>query len=216
MAARVRKAKAEAKREAILAAALTLFGRYGYRRTSMEEIAREAGIAKGTVYLYFPTKEILFRALSQQTMDHVLAEAGRAASAGGPLGERLFGVLAAKYGYVHAIVHSSPHAGELIDSKNRLSAEVFAQGDRAYLRVVAGVLRAAVRQGELDPGRLAATPDGLASLLADAAHGVATGTERPPTPAALRRGLRALVDLVVHALGTSREARSRGESSPAS
>ena len=42
------------KREVILAAALTLFGRYGYRRTSIDDIAREAGVVKGTLYPITP------------------------------------------------------------------------------------------------------------------------------------------------------------------
>ena len=201
MPAAQRAPRAEAKREAILAASITLFGRYGYRRTSMEEIAREAGIAKGTVYLYFATKEALFRALSQQTLDRALADAGRAAAAPGTLVERLYGVLEAKYGYFHGVVHSSPHAGELIDSKNRLSADVFARGDRAYLRLLARLLAAAERSGALDLARLGASAESLAALLADAAHGIASGSERPPTAAALKRGLRTLVQLTVGALG---------------
>ena len=200
MPAAHRAPRAEAKREAILAASVTLFGRYGYRRTSMEEIAREAGIAKGTVYLYFPTKEALFRALSQQTLDRALADAGHAAAAPGTLIERLYGVLEAKYGYFHGVVHSSPHAGELIDSKNRLSADVFARGDRAYLRLLARLLTGAERSGELDLARLGASAESLAAFLADAAHGVASGSERPPTAAALKRGLRMLVQLAVRAL----------------
>lgn len=201
MPAAQRAPRAEAKREAILAASITLFGRYGYRRTSMEEIAREAGIAKGTVYLYFATKEALFRALSQQTLDRALADAGRAAAAPGTLVERLYGVLEAKYGYFHGVVHSSPHAGELIDSKNRLSADVFARGHRAYLRLLARLLAAAERSGALDLARLGASAESLAALLADAAHGIASGSERPPTAAALKRGLRTLVQLTVGALG---------------
>ena len=206
MPAAQRAPRAEAKREAILAASITLFGRYGYRRTSMEEIAREAGIAKGTVYLYFATKEALFRALSQQTLDRALADAGRVTEQGvllhpGTRVERLYSVLEAKYGYFHGVVHSSPHAGELIDSKNRLSADVFARGDRAYLRLLARLLAAAERSGALDLARLGASAESLAALLADAAHGIASGSERPPTAAALKRGLRTLVQLTVGALG---------------
>ena len=56
---------ADGKREAILGAALELFGRYGYRRTSVDDIARRAGVAKGTVYLYVENKEALFRTLAR-------------------------------------------------------------------------------------------------------------------------------------------------------
>jgi len=45
------------KRERILLAALTLMERYGFKKTTVDEIAREAQVAKGTVYLYFRDKE---------------------------------------------------------------------------------------------------------------------------------------------------------------
>jgi AcrR family transcriptional regulator len=47
----------ESRRAVILDAALRVFGQYGYRRTSMDDIAREAGIGKGTIYLSFASKE---------------------------------------------------------------------------------------------------------------------------------------------------------------
>src|SRR5436305_8234580 len=43
--------------EAILDAMDTLMARYGYRKTTMDDLAREAGISKRTIYLYFPSKE---------------------------------------------------------------------------------------------------------------------------------------------------------------
>ena len=50
-----------ARREEILAAAMRLFARQGYARTTTREIAQEAGISEGTIYRYFSSKqEILF------------------------------------------------------------------------------------------------------------------------------------------------------------
>jgi AcrR family transcriptional regulator len=46
----------EELRETILDAIERLLARYGYRKTTMEDLAREAGIGKGTTYLYFPSK----------------------------------------------------------------------------------------------------------------------------------------------------------------
>ncbi len=54
------------KRARILAAATGLFVAQGYRKTNIDEIARAAGIAKGTVYLYFATKaEVLIAAVAR-------------------------------------------------------------------------------------------------------------------------------------------------------
>ena len=51
------------RRERVLAAASALFARWGYDKTSVDDIARETGISKGAVYLEFPGKEELFRAV---------------------------------------------------------------------------------------------------------------------------------------------------------
>ena len=48
------------KRAMILAAAREFFERFGYRRTVIDNVVREAGVAKGTFYLYFESKEELF------------------------------------------------------------------------------------------------------------------------------------------------------------
>jgi AcrR family transcriptional regulator len=62
------------KQGRILAAARSLFLRYGVRRTSMDDVAREAGIAKGTVYLYFSSKDAVFAALAEEMSRDVLAQ----------------------------------------------------------------------------------------------------------------------------------------------
>jgi AcrR family transcriptional regulator len=51
------------KHDAILAAALRLITRFGLHNTPMSAVAREAGVAVGTVYLYFPSKEAMINAL---------------------------------------------------------------------------------------------------------------------------------------------------------
>jgi AcrR family transcriptional regulator len=59
-------------RARILRAATALFQRQGYRRTSIDEVARDAGVAKGTVYLYFRNKaELLIRAVAEEKRAYV-------------------------------------------------------------------------------------------------------------------------------------------------
>ncbi len=53
---------AEFRTAEILSAAAEVFGEKGFAKATVEDIAREAGIAKGTVYLYFSSKEELYRA----------------------------------------------------------------------------------------------------------------------------------------------------------
>ncbi len=53
----------EARAERILEAAAELIVRWGYKKTTVDDIARQAGVAKGTIYLHWKTREELFKAL---------------------------------------------------------------------------------------------------------------------------------------------------------
>jgi AcrR family transcriptional regulator len=53
----------EARPEEILDAAFAVFGENGYARTKLDEVAQRAGVSKGTLYLYFESKEALFQAM---------------------------------------------------------------------------------------------------------------------------------------------------------
>jgi AcrR family transcriptional regulator len=70
---RAKAMSAEQRTEAILAAAAEVFIEQGFDGARVEDVARRAGIAKGTVYLYFPGKEALFRALVRQVAAAPLA-----------------------------------------------------------------------------------------------------------------------------------------------
>ena len=52
-----------ARPDELVAAALAVFGERGFRATTLEEVAARAGVSKGTVYLYFASKDDLFRAV---------------------------------------------------------------------------------------------------------------------------------------------------------
>ena len=69
-----------ARRERVLAAALEVFGRYGFRKASMDEIARSADISRQGLYLHFANKDALFRAAVRQELDTALGDASRCLS----------------------------------------------------------------------------------------------------------------------------------------
>lgn len=62
-------APAEAKRHRILDAARRLLVRHGFQDLALDEVAREAGVAKGTLFLYFKSKEALFSSAFADLMD---------------------------------------------------------------------------------------------------------------------------------------------------
>ena len=63
-----RQRRKDARPSEIIEAAIQLFGERGFGAARLEDVAQRAGIAKGTVFVYFPTKEELFRAVVRETV----------------------------------------------------------------------------------------------------------------------------------------------------
>jgi AcrR family transcriptional regulator len=70
---RTRKPSGGGKRETILAAALQEFSSRGFAETRLDDVAKRAGVAKGTIYLYFSDKENLFQELIRAVLAPLIA-----------------------------------------------------------------------------------------------------------------------------------------------
>jgi AcrR family transcriptional regulator len=83
-------ASGDSRREALLEAAVGVFARYGFRKTSMDEVARAAGVSRQGLYLLFADKEELFRkALTYKLARQLSAAVIALSSTGDPLEARL-------------------------------------------------------------------------------------------------------------------------------
>ncbi|SEL17588.1 transcriptional regulator, TetR family [Roseateles sp. YR242] len=70
----VRQRRKEARPQELLDAALALFVEKGFAATRSEEVAVRAGVSKGTLYLYYPSKEELFKAVIRESLGSKIAE----------------------------------------------------------------------------------------------------------------------------------------------
>jgi AcrR family transcriptional regulator len=141
---------AEAKREAILRAAQDLLVKHGLRGTSMEAIARQARIAKPTLYAYFPDKIAIF----QMLVDTVIAEwrdnfVG-ALGGEGDIVQRVGAALTAKNKGTMRLINTSPHAAELYDAHDRVTGAQF----RRFDAEIAAALEAALAGAGVARARL--------------------------------------------------------------
>ena len=68
------KRRKEARPEELVAAALDVFVERGYEAATLADVARHAGVTKGTIYLYFESKEALFKAVVRETIVPVIAQ----------------------------------------------------------------------------------------------------------------------------------------------
>jgi AcrR family transcriptional regulator len=81
----IRETKKRETRRAIMQAAMTLFSEKGFDKTSIEELARTAGIGKGTVYGYFPTKSDILHAFCEDELESMRQELTENADKGVPI-----------------------------------------------------------------------------------------------------------------------------------
>jgi AcrR family transcriptional regulator len=181
------------KRARILAAAQRLFLLYGVKRTSIDDVALAADIAKGTVYLYYKSKNDLFAAVSERLCSEILVTARETLSTNRPLTERLVEVLDSYIGWLHRLTAQSPHIAELTESKEVLAASIYADFESQMEALIQTALKDARIAGK-----------GASEMFFAAAIGaLKTGdiAERP-----YRARLGALVDTLVLGLKAHRKA----------
>ena len=166
------------KREAILAAATTMFRRYGYKRTTMEDLAKETGVSRPSLYAHFANKDEVFRSLSAQLHENALTESRRILQADPDevaLEERLEGALAAKLCGVITFGDESPHGNEICDEANRLCGDIVTEASGRFLAMLTSSLRSANRRGEVHLGGSRPSPVHAAEILNLGAYGLVRG-----------------------------------------
>ena len=138
------------KRERILAAAERIFARHGFFAARVSEIAKEAGVADGTIYLYFKSKDDLLISLFENRMRQVNDELRRAI-AGCPPAEQLRAFIRA---YLQ-LVSDEPTAAEVLTIELRQSSKFMKEYDNPqfadFLRMLGGIIADGQARGELDP-----------------------------------------------------------------
>ena len=167
------------KRESILSAAQIQFSRYGFRRTSMADIAKETGVSRASLYGHFENKEEIFRCLSAQLHDRSLADAEShlkgEASIGLDLASRISAALLARLAPFLEVVAESAHGSEIYDENNRLCGDLVLASSERFLGMLTASLNAAVRAGEIDLKAAGLTAPATAELIQLAATGLKQG-----------------------------------------
>jgi len=146
-------------RSRILAAAQARFAAFGYRRTGVADIARQAGVVPGTLYRYFTNKEEIFREVVRELNEGWLARAREALSGPGTAVERLasLGRASVEFYREHSIIRSVFRKDDEIIFAP-LIEELHDQLMRQNVALMAEVIRDGIREGsfrDVDPERAA-------------------------------------------------------------
>jgi AcrR family transcriptional regulator len=157
------------RRGLVLAAALDTFARYGYQKTSMEDVARAAAISRPGLYLLFGSKQELFRAAVTQALDRSLAAVSEVlADTTRPLRDRLLDAFDRWTGrYIGAM---SREVNSIADEY----ADMLGPAVAEYPTRFAGLLSAALAQSRDTAARSAPVAQTLISTSIGIKHQVTT------------------------------------------
>jgi AcrR family transcriptional regulator len=138
-------ARREDVREAILDATNRLLARYGYRKMTMDDLAREVGIGKGTLYLYFKSKEEIALSHIDNIVERLKEKLLMIAREDAPAGERLREML------ITRVLFRFDSVQHYTESLNDLLAELRPQllaRRRSYFEEEAEVFAEVIEKGQ--------------------------------------------------------------------
>lgn len=205
-------------RDRILQAAMTVFRRHGFRRSSMEDAAEAAGLTRQALYHHFKSKEALFRAVIERVHDGALADgaaaAERAEAAGGTLDDVIVAQVAARLRTIIASLEGSPHVEELFSEHLLQARDLHQHYAVLHEAQVATTIGRIVRQERLTlvPGMTAAK---LARYVELAIHGTKSAyPSMLPAEAFLRDSEAMLRTLIAGAVAPSMQRKPSSSARP--
>ncbi len=151
----------DSRQAAILKSAWAAFATYGFRKTSMDDIARGAGMSRPALYQHYRNKEDIFRSLAARHYDEAARAVAAALAGDGAVAVQLAAALAAQGGALAEAMLSSPHGLELLDAGSTVAADIVAAGEARLRAIYADWLARAAAAGRMtlpaDPGAVADT-----------------------------------------------------------
>jgi AcrR family transcriptional regulator len=142
------------KTERIVQAAGERFRYYGIAKTTMQEIAQDAGVAVGTLYLYFKNKDDLVVACAADFVHRHRQEAAEVLSSNLAPDEKLRKYVLGRFRASEDIRAGSRHAVELTRAVLRLKPDRLREEGAMMWEVVAGILRQGVESGMFGVGSI--------------------------------------------------------------
>jgi AcrR family transcriptional regulator len=189
-----------AKANAIVLAGLRLFTQYGYRKTSIDDIAQSAQVAKRTVYLHFENKAAVFLAILEYLGDQVRQRCAAAELAGGTAVDRLTGLFDAYFGMGFELFSKSEHMPELEETFSKLARSRIGDLNTEYETRLAAFLRSLEKTGEIGGPPQGLKVEEIVSILIQAAEGAKHDAKVHGDRQALQQHLRKLATFAIAAM----------------
>ena len=185
-------AKHQAKRDAVYDAAPVVFAQYGFRRTTMNDIAKSAGISRPALYLMFENKEDLFQGLAAHRLDQAIDSALSVLQGNGKIADRFRESLLVFEQIFYEPIADSPHGTELMDISLSLASEIMTKKLARFHAALTKSLSEAEARGQITFARTPMKPRAFVELLFTALNGV---KKRALNTAEFRKLVRQLTEI---------------------
>ncbi|MEY8830586.1 TetR/AcrR family transcriptional regulator [Sedimentitalea sp. XS_ASV28] len=159
------------KRDAILRSALQAFSTYGFRKTSMNDIADGAGMSRAAVYQHYRNKDDIFRSLTQMYYDNAAGDLATALSAEKTVPELLQDAFETQIGDMIETLVKSPHGMELLDTGEKTTATIKQTGEDRLRDIYMQWLERTAAEGRIT---LPDTPEQVADVIMVGLKGLKT------------------------------------------
>lgn len=143
--------KAEAKKELILEAAKSVFGRMGYSKATLDDIAHTIGLKKPTLYYYYKSKEVLFIEAFSQEWKESLLRIKRIAEQEPDPQKRLLLYIRSSLRYYQEIVTQHTISIRVLIETRTLFQELFRESRAKEANYYASVLKEGIAHGTIVP-----------------------------------------------------------------
>lgn len=160
------------KKGQILQAALEVFLTYGFRKTSMDDIARAASMSRPGLYNNFRNKTDIFRALVELFCDTSLRRAKAELDGTGDFASRLTRAIEVSIVEMNAVVESAPHGSELMNVNEEIAADLERSWSCQFKELLTHAFAGAEEKGEINLVAIGVTPAEAASVFDNTIEGL--------------------------------------------
>jgi AcrR family transcriptional regulator len=197
------------KRGLILKSALTVFLNYGFKKTSMDDIAREAKMSRPALYQVFKNKSDIFRAISLQMMENAAISAENAFRENTSLRDQLFACIDNSILQLHRFVDQTPHGVELTGINQEIAHDIEVEWKVRMVTIITNGIENAVKSGDADLERFSEphiSPQSIAQIIMHSMEGM-RNTYLCGQP--IDHYVETLIDFVAQAISSDTQARKQ-------
>ena len=162
----------DSRESAVIEAAFRTFLGYGYKRTTMDDIARAAGMSRPALYLVYKNKQDIFRACMLAMTDALRDNLSDVVKTPGTIAQRVRAVLQEGIVVPHREIGMTPHAAEMFALKSEIAPDLFKDWMGAIEAAIARALCDAADAGEINVTLSGMSAADVAAIIVDATEGI--------------------------------------------